>query len=102
MFSLVLEIPVNRTHGICILEQGGCCLDIGFYHMSSAPYCASFRAMHVPCGRRRGNYEMCIYVVRLVYSTVNCILTFCIRNVISAVPLFVRKLSVNFLQACKS
>ena len=61
--------------------QGACCLDIGFRHMSSVPDCASFRATHVPCGRRGGNYVMmCIYFVRFVYSTVNCLLAVCVRN----------------------
>ena len=46
--------------------QGTCCLDIGFRHMSIASDRASFRARHVPCGRRKGNYEiMRIYFVGL-------------------------------------
>ena len=49
--------------------------------MSSAPDCASFRATHVGCGWRRGNYVMmCIYFVRIVYSTVYCVLTVYVRN----------------------
>ena len=61
--------------------QGACCLDIGFRHMSSVPDCASFWATHVPCGRIGGNYVMmCIYFVRFVYSTVNCVLAVCVRN----------------------
>ena len=57
----------SRAH---LWGQGTCCLDIGFYHMSSASDCASFRARHVPCGRRKGSNE-CLFC-RAMYSTASC------------------------------
>ena len=46
--------------------QETCCIDSGFNHVASASGCASSGTRHVPCGGRKGNYElMCIYFVGL-------------------------------------